>query len=212
MKKPLLLAGLVVLVVAVLAESLGMQVTASNSMRLDCGAGCGKTSHLSLTILAPEHSILGKPTMSAAFIDRVLAAAHSPAAGSGQTFYDAGVTSGIDPAWSLSFFHHESDDGTTGEARVSLSMGNMRCLGPGYEDLHPMCRDNFAWFPSWKDGIVAWYCMMLNGYVRGGITGSPCSTVERIIPTYAPSSDGNDEQAYINAVIASVAAYRAGQV
>jgi len=53
---------------------------------------------------------------------------------------------------------------------------------------------------------------MLNGYVRGGITGSPCSTVERIIPTYAPSSDGNDEQAYINAVIASVAAYRAGQV
>ena len=91
-------------------------------------------------------------------------------------------------------------------------MGNMRCLGPGYEDLHAMCRNNFAWFPSWRDGIVAWYRMMLNGYVRGGITGSPCSTVERIIPTYAPSSDGNDEQAYINAVIASVAAYRAGQV
>ena len=186
MKKPLLLAGLVVLVVAVLAESLGMQVTASNPMRLDCGAGCGNTSHLSLTILAPEHSILGKPTISAAFIDRVLAAARSPAAGTGQTFYDAGVTSGIDPAWSLSFFHHESDYGTTGEARVSLSMGNMRCLGPGYEDLHPMCRNNFAWFPSWKDGIVAWYRMMLNGYVRGGITGSPAQRSSASSPPTHP--------------------------
>src|SRR5437764_12464518 len=107
MKKPLLLAGLVVLVVAVLAESLGMQATASNPMRLDCGAGCGKTSHLSLTILAPEHSILGKPTMSAAFIERVLGVAHSPADGHGQTFHDVGVTSGIAPACSHSLFHHE---------------------------------------------------------------------------------------------------------
>ncbi len=130
----------------------------------------------------------------------MLSAARSPAAGTGQTFYEEGVRSGIDPAWPLSFFHHESDYGITGEAGVSLSIGNMRCLGTGYEDLHPICRDNFAWFPSWQDGIVAWYRMMLGGYARGGITGSPCSTVEQIIPIYAPSSDGNDVQAYITAL------------
>src|SRR5438105_15059677 len=45
----------------------------------------------------PSSSVLGPPSISAAFIDRVLAAYHSPAAGLGQALYDAGVRTGIHP-------------------------------------------------------------------------------------------------------------------
>ncbi len=45
MKKPLLLVGLLALAVVALAESLGMQATASNPARLECNQDCGKTYH-----------------------------------------------------------------------------------------------------------------------------------------------------------------------
>ncbi len=206
MKKPLLFAALVLLVVVVLAESLGRQATASTAVRLDCGVGCGKTYHLSVTILAPEHSILGKPTLSAAFIDRVLSAARSPAAGTGQDFYQLSLHYGIDDVWPLAFFHHESDYGRTGEARVTSSIGNSRCIAT--RPCIDQNRGGYAQMWSWVDGIVQWYQLISQLYIKQWGR----STVERIIPKYAPSSDGNDEQAYINSLVSDVAAYRAGKV
>lgn len=44
------------------------------------------------------------------------------------------------------------------------------------------------------------------------IVGHPCSTVEQIVPVYAPSVDGNNEAAYIAAVERAVAAWRDGRV
>jgi len=143
---------------------------------------------------------------------------HSPAAGSGQAVYDDGVKYGIDPVYALAFFMHESGFGTSGEARFSLSIGNLRCVGAGYEDLHPLCRDNFAWFASWDDGIEAWYRLIKNGYVQGAINQAigrnacPCVTVAQIIPVYAPRSDHNDEAAYISAVEWEVETWRRGEV
>src|ERR1700719_786663 len=43
------------------------------------------------------YSVLGKPTITADFINRVLASYGSPAAGLGQQMYDLGVKYGIDP-------------------------------------------------------------------------------------------------------------------
>src|SRR6266699_3519610 len=68
------------------------------------------------------YSVLGPPTVSAAFINQVLAAYHSPAAGLGQALYDNGVRTGIDPVYALAFFMHESAFGTTGEARKTLAL------------------------------------------------------------------------------------------
>src|SRR6185312_14855283 len=84
------------------------------------------------------YSVLGKPTLSVSFINQVLASYNSPAAGKGQTLYDLGVKYGIDPAFALAFFLHESTLGTQGEARSSLSLGNIRCI-PNFR-----CKDNFA--------------------------------------------------------------------
>src|SRR5258706_11588722 len=70
------------------------------------------------------YSVVGPPTISAHFINSVLAANHSPAAGTGQELYDLGVQYGIDPVFALAFFQHESDFGTQGEATVTMSLGN----------------------------------------------------------------------------------------
>ncbi len=146
------------------------------------------------------YTVLGKPTISAEFINRVLATYNSPAAGKGQALYDMGVKYGIDPAFALAFFMHESSFGTQGEARVSLSLGNLRCI-PNYK-----CQDGYAWFSSWEDGFQAWYELIRNLYIsQWGLT-----TVSQIIPTYAPTSDNNDEAAYIAALKHAIDTWHAG--
>ena len=147
-------------------------------------------------------SVLGAPTVSASFIDRVLAVYRSPAAGTGQALYTLGVEYGIDPVMALAFFLHESRFGTQGEARFSRSLGNLRCIAGA------VCRDGYAWFPTWQAGYEAWYRLIRQVYVDAW----GCVTVEQIIPRYAPASDGNNEVAYIQAVEQAVQTWRSGQV
>src|SRR5437773_10728143 len=66
-----------------------------------------------------SYAVLGPPSVSAAFINRVLALYHSPAAGLGKALYDDGVSTGIEPMYALVFFMHESSFGTTAQARKS---------------------------------------------------------------------------------------------
>ena len=61
-------------------------------------------------------SVLGSPSIAVDLIDRVLSAYGSPAAGTGQSLYDLGVESGIDPVWALAFFLHEDSFGKTWRA------------------------------------------------------------------------------------------------
>src|SRR4051794_35619807 len=77
-------------------------------------------------------SIEGKPSLSAAFVDKVLSGASSKAAGTGQALYDLSKKYGIDDAYALAFFQHESTFGTGGVARATLSLGNIRC-SEGYQ-------------------------------------------------------------------------------
>jgi hypothetical protein len=152
------------------------------------------------------YSVLGKPTISADFINRVLAAYNSPAAGQGQALYYLGVKYGIDPAFALAFFMHESSFGTQGEARVTFSLGNLRCI-PN-QPCVDQDRGGYAAFTSWQDGFQAWYQLIRNLYVaQWGLT-----TIDQIIPRYAPSSDNNDEAAYIAAVKHAVDTWRAGVI
>ncbi len=50
---------------------------------------------------ATSFRVVGSPSISAAFIDQVLAAYQSPAVGLGQALYDDGVAAGIDPVYAL---------------------------------------------------------------------------------------------------------------
>lgn len=150
------------------------------------------------------YSVLGKPTITADFINRVLASYHSPAAGLGQQMYDLGVKYGIDPVYALAFFMHESLFGTTGEARVTLSLGNLRCIPT--RPCIDQNRGGYAQMYSWTDGFEQWYKLIRNLYVAqwGRVT------VDQIIPKYAPNSDGNNEAQYIATLKREVDVWHAG--
>lgn len=152
------------------------------------------------------YSVIGKPTISASFINRVLTAYGSPAGGKGQSLYSLGVQYGIDPVYALAFFFHESRFGTAGEARSTLSLGNERCI----EDRPCIDRDRggYARMSSWEDGFEHWYRLIRNLYIAQWHR----VTVAQIIPKYAPGSDGNDEAAYIAAVEHAVDTWRAGRI
>ncbi len=150
------------------------------------------------------YSVLGKPTISASFINQVLASYNSPAAGKGQTMYDLGVKYGIDPVFALAFFMHESLFGTTGEARATLSLGNSRCIPT--RPCIDQNRGGYAKMYSWEDGFDQFYKLIRNLYVaQWGLV-----TVDQIIPTYAPNSDGNNEKGYIAALKHEIDSWRAG--
>ena len=161
-----------------------------------------------------KYSFIGKPTLSAAFIDRVLASYHSPAAGKEQALYELGAKYGIDPAYALAFFMHESLFGTTGEARKTMSLGNERCIADR------ACVDRnlggYAQMYSWEDGFDHFYRLILYGYVGGEVTdpiaGHPCTTIEQAIPIYAPSSDNNNVAAYTLAIEHELQTWWAGRV
>jgi|GEM_PF-480547 len=159
------------------------------------------------------YSVLGAPSVNAAFINRVLSSYNSPAAGKGQALYDMGVKYGIDPAFALAFFQHESSFGKAGEASTTLSLGNSRCVPDAacVNTSGQTCQANescYAAFPTWEAGFEAWYKLIRNLYVAvWGLT-----TVDQIIPKYAPNADHNDEKSYIAALKKELDAWRTGQI
>jgi hypothetical protein len=159
------------------------------------------------------YSVLGNPSVSADFINRVLATYNSPAAGKGQALYDLGKKYGIDPAFALAFFQHESSFGKAGEASTTLSLGNLRCIPDAacVNTTGGQCQTGqscYAAFPTWEAGFEAWYKLIRNLYVAvWGLT-----TVDQIIPKYAPEADNNDEVAYIAALKRELDAWHAGQI
>ncbi len=158
----------------------------------------GNTAQHSISAPAQGSSVVGSPSLTSAKIDSILCNAGSPACGTGQTFYNDSVQYGIDSAYALAFFHHESGYGTSGAAVDTHNMGNIVCT-EGYS-----CIGRFRAYPSWSAGIDDWYQLIKNVYISQGHT-----TIESIIPIYAPASDNNDCSAYISAVETDVQNWKA---
>lgn len=160
-------------------------------------------------VTIPKHlgpySVVGPNSLSVDFMNRVLAYYNSPAAGKAQALYDYGTKYGLDSAYALAFFMHESSFGTTGVARVTKSLSNMRCV-PEYPCLNE--NGGYAIFSSWEEGFEGWFKLIRNLYVN--IWGRV--TVDQIIPKYAPNSDGNDEASYIASLKHTIDTWRAGVI
>lgn len=147
---------------------------------------------------ASAYALEGPPTMSVRQIEAVLAQYGSPAAGSGQKLYDLGLKYGINPAFALAFFVHESGGGTKGVARFTKSLGNIRWTA-GFDNY-----EGYRSYPTWEAGMEDWYVLIKNLYIQGwGLR-----TVDAIIPTYAPSADRNDPATYIASVKQMVDSWR----
>ncbi len=146
------------------------------------------------------HPVEGTPTITLAAIENQLARYGSPVSGHGQALYDLGRKYGIDPAYALAFFIHESAAGTRGLATVTLSLGNIRqSAGSGFP-----AYQGFRKYPSWEAGMEDWYRLIKNLYIQGW----QLRTVEAIVPVYAPAADHNDPQAYILAINSLVDGWR----
>lgn len=162
----------------------------------------GVTQQLTSKRTTAADSIVGSPTMTADLIDTVLARAKSPAQGLGPALYSLGVQYGINPAYALAFFHHESSYGTLGIAPQTHSLGNIKCT-PDW----PQCLDGFRSYSTWAAGAADWYKVMHDVYLSAGR-----ETLAKIIPVYAPTADGDNVVSYMQAVRADVARWKQGQV
>lgn len=149
--------------------------------------------------VATTDQVTGRPSLSATTIDRILCRASSPACGTGQDLYDGSVSSGIDDAYALAFFEHESSFGLYGIAHDNLGLGNIRCSA-GYS-----CKSGFRAYTSWSQGYADWYKL-----IAWYISDLHKSSVAQIVTTYAPASE-NDTQGYINSVQNAVATWRNSQ-
>jgi hypothetical protein len=143
-----------------------------------------------------DYSLRAPPSLSPKVIDSILSSYGSPAAGTGQLWYDIGVKYGIDPAFAVAFFIHESGAGTAAgwaglkpDGSSTHNVGNIICAGYG------SCYGRFRDYPSWSEGIEDWYQLIDVEY----LTGRGHTTVADIIPVYAPSVE-NDVQGYVNVV------------
>ena len=170
-----------------------------SAVRSFASSSPGVTYSVSLSVSSSR--VVGPPTLSATFIDRVLAAYHSPAVGLGQALYADSQHFQIDDAYALAFFLHESSFGSSGVAQYTHSLGNLICSG------YPTCYAGFRSYISWQVGAWDWYRLIYYEYLPRGL-----STVQTIIPVYAPSSDGNNVTAYIAAVCSAVSSWQAGRV
>jgi len=149
---------------------------------------------------ASGSSVVGSPSLSAQQINTILCNEGSPACGTGQDLYNLGQQYNIDPAFALAVFWNESNFGKAGVAANSRSLGNLRCIPDA------ACANGYAWFNSWQDGYRAFYTLVSGPvYVGNGLT-----TVESIIPVYAPSGDGNNPSHYISIVENAMSLWRNG--
>jgi hypothetical protein len=200
----------------------GSAVRLADSSTVNHGAGLQEVSYAYFQtywhgyerILKPsKYVITHGPTLSADQINRILTYQHSSAAGIGQDIYNMSVKYGIDDAYVLVTFGHESGFGTEGEAETTRSPGNLRCIANAkcVNTAGLPCQADqscYAQFATWQQGFDALYLLLKGPLYAGDGRIIP----ETIIPRFAPQSDNNDERAYIAALKRGIDAFRAGSL
>jgi len=136
------------------------------------------------------------PSITAQQIDNILQKYNSPATGSGKDFVELGQQYGIDPAYALAFFIHESSAGTTGVAVQTKNIGNIVCAG------YATCIGRFRSYSTWREALEDWYKLLNTEYIPKGL-----DTVDKVVPVYAPAVE-NDVDAYVTSVETSVHEWR----
>lgn len=159
---------------------------------------------VTVTGSSEQYDVVRQPTITADFMNQVLAHYNSPAQGKGQSLYNYGVQYGIDPVFALAFFRHESSFGKTGRATTNYSLGNSRCSATTE---YYVCNNGFRKYSNWEAGFEDWYRLIRDKYVQL----RQIQTIDQILQVYAPPSE-NDTAGYIRAVKTYVDAWRNGQI
>jgi hypothetical protein len=129
----------------------------------------------------------------------VLKAAASPVSeGEAAAVYRYCLGRRLSPAALLAMFKHESTLGKFGSAATTHSWGNTRPPSFGAESIGVTER-TFSMYRDWTDGGVSTVARLYDHRPYLGLV-----TVRQIIPVWAPSTDGNNTERYIEAVLADI--------
>ncbi|MBC8162431.1 MAG: glucosaminidase domain-containing protein [Roseiflexaceae bacterium] len=205
-RNPLLMIGVAAISAIVIVMLMAQPRTSVGVFRDPASPAAELSGPVEAAAPAPngEHSLVGPQTLTARQIDAVLADYGSPATGTGADWVRLGEQYGLDSAYALAFFVVESTAGTAPgwagwktDGSSTHNIGNIICAG------YPTCHGRFRDYGSWQEGIEDWYQLIAVEYVEGrGI-----STVEQIIPIYAPAFE-NDVPAYVGNVENMVGEWR----
>jgi hypothetical protein len=163
---------------------------------------------LSLGLAPPQASAAdgltfkAAPRISQESFAAILQRASSPAAPEAANLYTVITSYGLDPAVALAFFQHESSFCQAG----ACANGDLHNWGMLRRAVKPERAagsvGGFVRYASWEDGTRDWCELILFRYVNRGL-----ETIEKVIPIYAPSSDNNTPDVYINTIRRVVAAW-----
>jgi hypothetical protein len=129
--------------------------------------------------------------------------ARTPLASLATLIYQFGQQRQIDPAFALAIWTHESSLDTAGVSVRNKNPGNLICAAAA----HPPatgCSGRWAVYPDLVAAVADWYRYIAVRYIQRGLT-----TVETILPVYAPPSE-NNTQAYIAQVKRLMQQWRGG--
>lgn len=138
----------------------------------------------------------------------VLEANRSPAAPEAEACYWAVARLAVDPLFALAVFRHESSYGRSGISLVyqTKNPGNTRSSRTGVGEVISTERGPFVRYPSWEEGFRDLAFRLVDQefvYAQRGLR-----TVAEVIPTWAPASDGNAPEAYIQSVVRTMADFQ----
>lgn len=151
-------------------------------------------------LVAPDHTaammVAVSPTVDAAVVDAVLAREGSPLAGSGRFIVADGRRRGIDPAFLVAFVTYF--DVPAPLPPVAHNVGHMRAVAG------QLSAGGYRAFPSWQAGIDAWYRLVSRWYVHQW----HLSSLDSIVPVYAPGAGRRSVETELNSLRATVDALR----
>jgi hypothetical protein len=151
---------------------------------------------------------LSQPDISFERFRDELAAGHSPAIIEAQQAYDILNARRVSPRGLLAMFRHESAYGLLGICKQydTKSPGNVRTSSTGKGmSVYPPNRGQFQQFRSWQDGWDDFGYRLISPSYPYAQRGA--NTIEEIIPIFAPASDNNDTEDYINSVVTAMNGY-----
>jgi hypothetical protein len=145
------------------------------------------------------------PRISPAAFETVLKAAGSPAAGVADEIYAAIAGVGCDPLFALAFFKHESQFGKLGVCHdyQTRSIGNTRTSRIGVREFVTVPgKGQYVKYSDWQTGARdAAFRLSDPDFAYAWANAK---TIAQILPIWAPKSDSNDPDRYIQAVVESM--------
>lgn len=130
---------------------------------------------------ASSESVVGEPSLTAAFVDTIFRRVGSPMVGTGKAVEAASQKNHIDDAFALAVWWVETNDGAAGVGLADNNPGSVRG-STGY----PEAYDGYTIYPTFTDAVNYWFSMMKKVYINRGLT-----TVSTIAGPYVGTSTSN---------------------